>query len=61
MASEQARQKAAQAWCTEKTKHKEMDTDLAEAFAEILDEYIEAIQALKPILEKSKQNQFCTG
>ena len=31
-------QKAAQAWCKETTKHKVMDPDLAEAFAEILDE-----------------------
>jgi len=31
-------QKAAQAWCTEYTSHKEMDSDLATAFAEILDE-----------------------
>ena len=43
MASKDARMKAAQAWCTEKTKHKEMDPELAEAFAEILDEYIEAL------------------
>ena len=38
MASELARQKAAQAWCTEKTSRTEMDVDLCEAFAEILDE-----------------------
>lgn len=31
-------QKAAQAWCTDKNKHKELDADLASAFAEILDE-----------------------
>jgi hypothetical protein len=31
---------AAQAWCKDKTKHIEMDSDLAEAFAEILDPYI---------------------
>lgn len=31
-----AREQAAQAWCAETTKHKVMDTDLAEAFAEIL-------------------------
>jgi len=35
---ELCRGKAAQAWCTEKNKHKEMDSDLAEAFAEILQE-----------------------
>jgi hypothetical protein len=38
MASELARQKAVQAWCKEKTRSKVMDVDLAEAFAEILDE-----------------------
>jgi hypothetical protein len=37
MASELSRQKAAQAWATEKTSHIEMDSDLAEAFADILD------------------------
>ena len=37
MASKWAREKAAQAWCKEKTKDKVMDIDLAEAFAEILD------------------------
>jgi hypothetical protein len=38
MATNLAREKAAQAWCNETTKHIEMDSDLAEAFAEILDE-----------------------
>ena len=38
MASELARQKAAQAWCMNNTSHLEMQPDLAEAFAEILDE-----------------------
>lgn len=38
MASSKALQKAAQAWGKEKTKHKEMDADLAESFAEIIDE-----------------------
>ena len=37
MASEESLQLAAQAWCMEKTSGKVMDTDLAEAFAEILD------------------------
>lgn len=31
-----ARQKAAQAWCTDENKHTVMDTNLAEAFAHIL-------------------------
>lgn len=38
MASELAIQKAAQAWCTPKTEKKVMDVELAEAFAEILDD-----------------------
>ena len=38
MTTNLAREKAAQAWCKDTTKHKEMDVDLAEAFAEILDE-----------------------
>jgi len=38
MATVIARHKAAQAWCTPSTSKKEMDSDLAEAFAEILDE-----------------------
>ncbi len=33
-----ARERAAEAWCKVKTSHKEMDADLAEAFAEIIDE-----------------------
>ena len=38
MATEFSRGKAAQAWCTPKTEKIVMDTDLAEAFADILDE-----------------------
>ena len=36
--SELSRERAALAWCTEKTRKIEMDVDLAEAFAEILDD-----------------------
>jgi hypothetical protein len=43
MASETARMAAARAWCNDTTKSKVMDPDLAEAFAEILDGYIEAL------------------
>ena len=43
MASKVAREKAAQVWCTPKTSHIEMDTELAEAFAEVLDKYMEAL------------------
>lgn len=38
MSMELCLQKAAQAWCKEKTKHLEMIPELAEAFAEILNE-----------------------
>lgn len=43
MASSFARGIAAQAWCTERTSNKEMDVELAEAFADILDKYIDAL------------------
>jgi len=36
MSMQLAREKVAQAWCTPTTSHKLMDPDLAEAFAEIL-------------------------
>jgi len=38
MATQLSREKAAQAWCKETTSNKIMDVELAEAFAEILDE-----------------------
>ena len=38
MATELSRQKVAQAWCTPTTSSKVMDSELAEAFADILDE-----------------------
>jgi len=38
MASQLAKEKVAQAWYTPKTKKVVMDIDLAEAFADILDE-----------------------
>ena len=43
MASQNAMRKAAQAWCKPTTSAKVMDTALAEAFAEIIDEYREAL------------------
>lgn len=39
-----AKQKAAQAWCGEKTSGIEMDVELATEFAKIIDEYIEALR-----------------
>lgn len=44
MASELARQKSAQAWCADLTSHTEMDVNLAEVFADILDKYIDALR-----------------
>jgi hypothetical protein len=41
--SDLALQKAAGAWCREKTKNTEMDVDLATEFAKLLDDYIEAL------------------
>jgi len=38
MATQLSREKVAQAWCKPTTSHKVMDVELAEAFAEILDE-----------------------
>lgn len=38
MASQAAIERAAQAWCQPKASHVEMDVDLAEAFAEIINE-----------------------
>ena len=43
MPSEIARQKAAQAWCKPKTSNRIVDPYVAEAFAEIIDEYREAL------------------
>ena len=43
MASKNARHKAAQAWCKSATSALAMDSVLAEAFAEIIDEYREAL------------------
>lgn len=43
MLSEFAQQKAAQAWCTDKTSHIDIDPALAIAFAEVIDEYREAL------------------
>lgn len=44
MSTEFTRGIAAQAWCTPETSDIEMDVRLAEAFADILDKYIEALQ-----------------
>lgn len=47
MASELALQRAAQAWCTPTTKKIVMQTELAEAFADILDEVFRPAPAWK--------------
>ena len=44
MASNFATEIAAQVWCQPSLSHKVMDTDIALAFADILDRYIEALQ-----------------
>lgn len=43
MATENARHKAAQVWCRPAISAKVVDVELAEAFAEIIDEYREAL------------------
>lgn len=43
MATEYALGKAAQAWCSPATEHLVMIPELAEAFAEIIDKYREAL------------------
>ena len=48
MASQWAREQAAQAWCTPTTEHKEMDTELAEAFADIIDSLCSEPEAEQP-------------
>ena len=50
-----ARYRSAQAWCNEKTKNTEMDGDLAEAFAGILHEYIQAISILLNIINSDSK------
>lgn len=50
-----ARQKAAQAWCSEKTRKKVMDTDLAESFAIILYDYIQSIGILLDVINTDKK------
>lgn len=44
MTSELAIQKAAQCWCMPETEHIEMNSNLAYAFANVLDKYIEALR-----------------
>ena len=44
MATSFTRGIAAQAWCQPETSSIEMDSRLAEAFADILDSYVEALQ-----------------
>lgn len=46
MASNMAREYAAQAWRTPQTSNKAMDAELCEAFATILDAYQSKIEAL---------------
>ena len=57
MASKQAREKAAQAWCTPETKDKVMDPDLAEAFANIIDDVkkVSFIRARKTMAKAMKK------
>jgi hypothetical protein len=51
MASSYALMKAAQAWCQPATSSKEMDSELAEAFAEIMDAELADLRARVKALE----------
>ncbi len=44
MSSSQAKAIATRCWCDERTKHIEMDTSLAEVFAEKIDKYLHALK-----------------
>ena len=59
-ASSASLQKAAQAWCTPRTSDKEMDTDLATAFADILDEL--ALNVVESLLDEGlyrSEGDYC--
>lgn len=61
MPSEKSLELAAQAWHAEKTKHKEMDADLCEAFAVILDQEKEKFKELIDtiiIINKTRANKI---
>lgn len=61
MASKLSMQLAAQAWCTDNTRHIVMDEKLAEAFADILDkqrqikENYEFLRELQALINKHSQ------
>jgi hypothetical protein len=55
MSMELARQTSAQAWCKDSTKHIEMNSALAEAFAEILEDVWS-----KPWLGNATTNEMLT-
>jgi len=54
MASEFALQKAAQAWCKPKTENKIMDPELAEEFANILDQF----RTVQPIAVHGEEDRW---
>lgn len=60
MASQQARMLAALAWTTDKTRHKVMDVDLAEAFADIIDR-VENERAFNRLLLPQKPDAVKPG
>ena len=56
-----AAQRAGQAWCTPETSHIYMIPELAQAFAEILDEYIGAIQWMSAASDFDEDGQAHLG
>lgn len=59
MATQQSIEKAAQAWCKPTTEHLVMVPELAEAFAEILDEqterYVSSLKALQAAFDRIRE------
>ena len=60
MASKYALMRAAQAWCKSTTRDKVMDTELAEAFADIIDEEYEIIELIEDRIaeHKAKRDEY---
>lgn len=61
MASKMAMEIAARAWCTPETENRIMDVALANAFADILDKYIEALIWCEGSFDFSPEGQAFEG
>lgn len=62
MATKEAREIAATAWCKPTTSSKEMDVELAEVFAEIIDQLIRCFKTQMDIRRMMDEvNAVCPG